>query len=183
MANSEAHEIQSVISRYTNCVNRRDWDVLPTIFTQDALWSAPDLPDATFTGLAAILSGIPMLVEGTTSLIQLNTPSDIRNLGDTASAQCSIRETGSIASQSVTLRGAWLVRRRTGPRSWRLEVLAPHLPPDRELLHPDFQYGRGLIPVQIVLDLDDLMAKARAATGLNDFGDPWFMPVSKRWSA
>ena len=126
MANSEAHEIQSVISRYTNCVNRRDWDVLPTIFTQDALWSAPDLPDATFTGLAAILSGISMLVEGTTSLIQLNTPSDIRNLGDTASAQCSIRETGSIASQRLRFEahgwyddelvreaGGWKFSRRT----------------------------------------------------------------------
>ncbi len=31
--------------------------------------------------------------------------------------------------------------------------------------------------MQIVLDRDDLMAQARAATGLNDFGDPWFMPV------
>ena len=126
MATSDAYEIQSVISRYTNCVNRRDWDVLPTIFTQDAVWSAPAVPDATFTGLAAIVAGIPMLVEGTTSLIQLNTPSDIRIDGDTATAQCSIRETGSIESQGIRFEahgwyddglireaGGWKFSRRT----------------------------------------------------------------------
>ena len=101
MATSDAHEIQSVISRYTNCVNRKDWVVLPTIFTHDAVWAAPAVPDATFSGLAAIVAGIPLLVGGTTSLIQLNTPSDIRILGDTATAQCSIRETGSIESQGI----------------------------------------------------------------------------------
>ena len=101
MASNDAHEIQSVISRYTNCVNRRDWSVLPGIFTQDAVWSAPAVPDATYTGHALIMAGIPALVEDTTSLIQLNTPSDITINGDHSRAQCSIRETGSIASQGI----------------------------------------------------------------------------------
>ena len=47
------------------------------------------------------MAGIPALVEDTTSLIQLNTPSDISIDGEHARAQCSIRETGSIASQGI----------------------------------------------------------------------------------
>lgn len=31
--------------------------------------------------------------------------------------------------------------------------------------------------MSVVIDRDDLMAKARAATGLTDFGDPWFLPA------
>jgi hypothetical protein len=67
---------------------------------------------------------IPALVEETFSLIQLNTPSDITVSGDTAQAQCSIRETGINASvrfeahgwyddELVRLDGQWKFARRT----------------------------------------------------------------------
>lgn len=101
MDSNDALEIQSVISRYTNCVNRRDWAVLPGIFAKTSRWSAPTVPDATFESYEAILEGIPRLVEATTSITQLITPSDIRIDGDRATAQCSIRETGSIAEEGI----------------------------------------------------------------------------------
>ena len=123
---NDPYEIQSVISRYTNCVNRRDWTVLPAIFAKDAVWTAPAVPDATFEGLAAICQGIPALVAGTTSLIQLNTPSDIAIMGEEATAQCSIRETGSMAAEGIRfeahgiyddklihVNGAWRFAHRT----------------------------------------------------------------------
>lgn len=124
MSANDALEIQSVISRYTNCVNRRDWAVLPGLFTETAVWSAPAIPNATFSGLAAVVAGIPALVEETFSLIQLNTPSDITVSGDTAQAQCSIRETGINASvrfeahgwyddELVRLDGQWKFAHRT----------------------------------------------------------------------
>ena len=34
--------------------------------------------------------------------------------------------------------------------------------------------------MSVVIDRDDLMAKARAATGLTDFGDPWFLPAFEK---
>jgi hypothetical protein len=95
MTSTDAHEIQSIISRYTNCVNRRAWSELGDIFAADAVWTAPAIPDATFHGHAEVVAGIPRLVEDTVSLIQLNTPSDIAIDGDTAKARCSIRETGT----------------------------------------------------------------------------------------
>jgi len=124
MSTNDAFEIQSVISRYTNCINRRDWTVLPGLFTEDAVWSAPAIPNATFAGLAAVVAGIPVLVEETVSLIQLNTPSDIAISGDTAKAQCSIRETGITAGirfeahgwyddELVRVDGKWKFARRT----------------------------------------------------------------------
>ncbi len=96
------------------------------MFTANAVWTAPAIPGATFDGHAAIVTGIPTLVEDTTSLIQLNTPSDIAIDGVTATARCSIRETGSIERDGIRFEahgiyddelvrntGVWKFSRRT----------------------------------------------------------------------
>ena len=132
--------IQNVVSRYTICVNRRDWSALPALFAPDAVWEAPAVPGAMFVGRDAIVEGIPALVGSTHTLLQLNTPSVILIDGARATAECSIRETGTILAtnmrfeahgiyedQLVLRDGAWLFLRRsfTLLENWHVPLPAP----------------------------------------------------------
>ena len=120
MSSEDAIELQNVISRYTNAVNRREWSELPDLFCEDAIWEAPDI-DVHLSGHKAVVEGVPQLVEPTKVLHQLNTPSDISINGDTATARCSIRETGTLGAIRFEALGYYddvLVRSGT---SWKFK--------------------------------------------------------------
>ena len=122
---TDAEQIQDVILRYNLCINRRDWAGIGAFFAENAVWEAPAVPGARFEGREQIAAQIPKLVGTTDILTQMNTPSLIAVEGDRATAQCTVRETGSIFAadtrfeahgiyedELVRRDGAWLFARR-----------------------------------------------------------------------
>jgi ketosteroid isomerase-like protein len=96
---SEHIAIQTLISRYSNAVTRRDWPAIAETFAADATWEAVGGPQPMkFVG-AQVGPGIKAAIEWTSSLIQLITPSVIEIKGDRAAAHCNIHEFGEMADK------------------------------------------------------------------------------------
>jgi uncharacterized protein (TIGR02246 family) len=87
--------VRHVIDQYTDALNWRDWDVLESLFTEDAVWLA-----AAPTGEAqeqregrhGIASGIRGLVEGSGrgDVVQMNHATNIHIDGDRATARSTM---------------------------------------------------------------------------------------------
>lgn len=65
--------IHQLLQRYTDVINRRDWEALPELFWEDAIWQALKPVDMQLAGLAAIREGIPASVSRTSFLVQFAT--------------------------------------------------------------------------------------------------------------
>lgn len=65
--------IHQLLQSYTDVINRRDWEALPELFWDDAVWKALKPVDMQLDGLAAIREGIPASVNRTSFLVQFAT--------------------------------------------------------------------------------------------------------------
>ncbi|MDR6806529.1 ketosteroid isomerase-like protein [Dyadobacter sp. BE34] len=65
--------IHQLILRYTDVINLRDWEALPEIFANGAVWRALSPVNLQFTGLEVIRKSIPESVAKTEYLIQFAT--------------------------------------------------------------------------------------------------------------
>ncbi len=88
--------ISDLLNRYTDAVNRRDWETIEDVFTDDGVWDVGG-PDAgqfcfLFEGRSAIASGIRGLVEGLEFLVQKNFAPVITVSGDQATASVTVEE-------------------------------------------------------------------------------------------
>jgi hypothetical protein len=88
---TEKEDIQDLISRYSDAITRRDWEVVASVFAADGSWQVVGNDQFSFAG-AKIGPGIRSLVEPANYLIQLNTPALIDISGETATARSTIME-------------------------------------------------------------------------------------------
>ena len=90
--------IQSLLNRYTDAVNRRDWKALEDVFARNGIWDVggPDceLPGMTFLfeGARNVVEGISKTVATTELCIQSNHALVIEIQGDRATARSTIQE-------------------------------------------------------------------------------------------
>jgi ketosteroid isomerase-like protein len=131
---SDLAAIQNHINRYTDAVNRRDWDAFPKIFAEDATWEGIGI-DLKFKGLKAITKGISGIVDAMSWFVQMNAPALIIPYGDRAVARSAIHELGDVPKtgmhfdvygryedELVKIRGFWRFKRRVFIRISRKET-------------------------------------------------------------
>jgi len=88
--------IRSLLDRYTDAMNRRDWPALERTFCRDGSWEAggPAMPAMSyrFDGASACAKGIAGLVDPLSLCIQSNHAPSITIDGDRATATSTINE-------------------------------------------------------------------------------------------
>lgn len=88
--------IRDLLDRYTDALNRRDWNTLQTLFCADGVWDAggPEMgPQAfRFAGAAQCAQGIAALVAPAELCVQSNHAVVIEVRGAEASARSTINE-------------------------------------------------------------------------------------------
>lgn len=88
--------IRSLLDRYTDALNRRDWVALEQVFAEDGAWDAggPAMGPMAFRfeGAAACARGIAAMVDPTPLCIQSNHAPVIHVEGDRATATSTINE-------------------------------------------------------------------------------------------
>jgi ketosteroid isomerase-like protein len=96
--------IQRLIARYSDAVNTRQFDVLPTLFTPDASWEVV-MTGATirFEGPAGIGAGIGGLVGNFAFIVQFVTLPVIEVDGEKATSRCMLMEVGDQPANGVRI--------------------------------------------------------------------------------
>ena len=88
--------IRDLIARYTDALNRRDWEAMATQFTADAVWDAggPAMGEQAlyFSGARNIAAGIGNSVSGTSMCVQMTHSTAIEVTGGRATARSTINE-------------------------------------------------------------------------------------------
>jgi len=86
-------EVQDLITRYSDAINRRDWEVVKSVFAPDGTWESLGPPVFAFAG-PDVGPGIRSLVEPARFFVQMNSPALIEINGDRATARSTIFEKG-----------------------------------------------------------------------------------------
>ena len=85
-----------LVNRYTDTVNRKDWDALGNLFCADGVWDAggPEAAPLTFlfTGREQVVAGIRGLVTQLDFHVQTNHAVVVNVNGDRATASCTLHE-------------------------------------------------------------------------------------------
>jgi ketosteroid isomerase-like protein len=88
--------IRSLLDRYTDAVNRRDWDAVERVFAEDGVWDCggPDMQGMSFRfdGAKGCAKGIAGLVSPMELCVQSNHAPAISVSGDRATATSTINE-------------------------------------------------------------------------------------------
>jgi len=98
MPHSDEEAIQRVISRYSQCASRSDWDAVLKLFRRDAVWDIPHL-GLKLEGIAAIEGALHSFFATMDYVLQINSPALIEVTGATATATSGIRECGKTAGK------------------------------------------------------------------------------------
>jgi hypothetical protein len=98
---SQHSEIQNQLNRYTCAVNRRDWDELAAVFTEQGVWECKGPPDLKFAGRAALIEGLKASIGATKMLVQMNTPAMIAVQGTRATARSTMLEVATFPDQNL----------------------------------------------------------------------------------
>lgn len=99
---SDEVAIQQVLNAYSVAASRGDLEAMAATYTPDGIWAIPGI-DARFEGRDAILEGSKAIMGAIEYMVQLNTPAVIDVDGDTATAQCVIRECGKYTGRNTNL--------------------------------------------------------------------------------
>lgn len=92
--------IRDLCDLYHAAVNFRDWTILPTIFTPDAVWCAMPPIGLRFEGLSAVTDGIRTSVERQEILVQTSSGIVVAfDDADAATVRSTLIEFGKDASQ------------------------------------------------------------------------------------
>ncbi|MBO9616461.1 MAG: nuclear transport factor 2 family protein [Dyadobacter sp.] len=103
--------IHQLIQRYTDMINLREWDVLPEIFSENAIWKALPPVNMQLTGLSAICDGIPESVGRTAFLVQFTTGAIIEMHDDSrASVRSHLTEIGRFTDTEQDFRAVGIYR-------------------------------------------------------------------------
>lgn len=94
--------IQQTINRYSVAASQADWDAVLATFTPDAVWEVP-VHKVRFEGPEEIRGGLIRFSSDTDYIVQVNTPAVITVDGDSATAECVIRECGRLSGRDAGL--------------------------------------------------------------------------------
>jgi ketosteroid isomerase-like protein len=114
--------IQDLIYRYTDAVNRRDWDQFEAVWAPDAVWEVAAPVDIRAEGYAAVRKTIGAVVESMEFLVQIAANPVIALLGDSrAAATTTIHEIGRNAADGscMVLYGMYYDQIVDGDQGWR----------------------------------------------------------------
>ena len=127
-------DIQHQLNRYTDAVNRRDWQAFASVYAKDAIWEGLGDLVMRFEGRDAITLGFLEIIEPMSMFVQMNGPALIDVDGDRASARSTIHELGDVPAQGtrfelygryedelVRHNGVWLFQSRRFVRLIRKE--------------------------------------------------------------
>ena len=112
--------IQQTINRYSVAASQARWDEVLDTFTPDGVWEVP-VHQVRFEGPAEIRGGLIRFSGNMDYIVQVNTPSVITVDGDTATAECVIRECGKLTGQDAALEilGLYKDKLVRTPRGWK----------------------------------------------------------------
>jgi uncharacterized protein (TIGR02246 family) len=96
---TERAAVQDQLNRYTDAVNRRDWDAFATLYAPDALWEGAGGLDMRFEGREAITRGFAAIIEPMSMFVQMNTPAVIEFRDGRAFARTTIHELGDVPAE------------------------------------------------------------------------------------
>ena len=118
-------QIQQQLNRYTDAVNRRDWQAFASLYAEDAVWEGMGELVMNFAGREAITRGFAGIIEPMSMFVQMNSPAVIEVKGDRASARSTIHELGDVPADGtrfeiygryedelVRRKGVWLFHHR-----------------------------------------------------------------------
>jgi len=94
--------IARTLNRYSTAASRADWETVLSTYMPDAVWDVPGLP-ARFEGLEEIRKGLRLFSDPMDYMVQSNSPAIIDVDGDTATAECVIRECGKWSGRDEAL--------------------------------------------------------------------------------
>jgi hypothetical protein len=115
--------IQQTINRYSVASSQARWDEVLATFTPDGVWEVP-VHNVRFEGREQIRSGLIRFSGPMDYIVQVNSPSVIEVDGDTATAECVIREGGKLtgADAALEIMGFYKDRLVRTPQGWRFTL-------------------------------------------------------------
>jgi ketosteroid isomerase-like protein len=97
---SDHEDIRNLIAGYGEAVNRRDFDRLADLFTEDARWDVTGWVEFHHQG-AGVAPGIRGIVESTSYLVQIHSSPTIRLEQDRAIAHSTLFEFGETLDRTA----------------------------------------------------------------------------------
>ena len=97
---TDYEEIQNLIARYADAVNRRDFDALAEVFAPDAVWDVTGGTKLRHEG-AQVVPGIRKIVEMGSFLVQIHSPAIIQVDGDRATSRLTVLEVGELPNYGM----------------------------------------------------------------------------------
>lgn len=117
---TDYEEIQNLVARYADALNRRDFDALAEVFAADALWHVTGNAKLRYEG-AQVVPGIRGIAEMGTFLVQIHSPAIIRIEGDSATSRVTALEVGELPDHGMRFEqyGSYDDRMRKIEGQWR----------------------------------------------------------------
>jgi hypothetical protein len=112
--------VQQTLNTYSVNASLGKLEEMVATFAPDGVWEIPGI-GARFEGREAILAGAQAIMGAIEYMVQLNSPAVIKVDGDTATAECVIRECGKYAGRQTSLEvlGLYSDRLVRTPEGWR----------------------------------------------------------------
>ena len=116
--------IRELIDTYCNIINRRAWDEMPAVYTEDAKWAVLGVrelgDDNRWEGRDNVVAAVRNMVDMCEMLQHMTGACQIRIDGDTATATLSLQEIAMFdANNGLYLLGIYYDRMRRTPEGWK----------------------------------------------------------------
>ena len=91
----EEFAIRSLLDRYTDAVNHRDWETYRSLWTKDGIWELHEPINGYYEGIEAIMKEVRRAVESQILFVQMNHAVAILERGETsAKVRVTLNEIG-----------------------------------------------------------------------------------------
>lgn len=117
---SDVEDIQKTINTYSVGATLRDWDMVLSVFMDDATWHLTG-SEYNLKGKAELRVEFPKFIDDMEFFAQTNAPALIEVTGDTATAKNVIREWGKLKgkNEAVEIVGIYADKLVRTPQGWR----------------------------------------------------------------
>lgn len=113
--------IKDRIEEYCCLLNRRKWDELPDLWTEDAIWiTTGTVRERFYKGRDSVVDAIVQTVETYPMLLQITGSAKVKVEGDAASSVCAIQEVVKVGEEEgIYLLGLYYDRLRRTAEGWK----------------------------------------------------------------